>query len=58
MAAPVACASLPPTKRGREAPFDGTARAARYAEKLDPQPQVLVALGFLMTNCAPSRPSV
>jgi hypothetical protein len=27
------------------------------AEKLDPQPQVDCALGFLMTNCAPSRPS-
>jgi len=25
-----------------------------YAEKDDPQPQVEVALGFLMTNCAPS----
>ena len=22
-------------------------------EKLDPQPQVVVAFGFLMTNCAP-----
>ena len=29
----------------------------RQAEKLDPQPQVVVAFGFLMTNCAPSRPS-
>jgi hypothetical protein len=31
---------------------------ALQAEKEDPQPQVLVAFGFLMTNCAPSRPSV
>ena len=29
----------------------------RQAEKLDPQPQVVVAFGFLITNCAPSRPS-
>ena len=28
-----------------------------YAENDEPQPQVLVAPGFLMTNCAPSRPS-
>jgi len=28
-----------------------------YAEKDDPQPQVLVAFGFLITNCAPSSPS-
>ena len=27
-------------------------------EKLEPQPQVVVALGFLMTNCAPSRSSL
>lgn len=26
-------------------------------EKDEPQPQVLEALGFLMTNCAPSSPS-
>ncbi len=30
---------------------------SRYAENDDPHPQVLVAFGFLMTNCAPSRPS-
>jgi hypothetical protein len=29
----------------------------RQTEKLDPQPQVVVAFGFLITNCAPSRPS-
>ncbi len=28
------------------------------AEKLDPQPQVVVAFGFLMTNCAPCRSSL
>ncbi len=31
----------------------------RYqAVKLEPQPQVLVAFGFLITNCAPSRSSL
>ena len=34
------------------------AYARLYAEKLDPQPQVDCAFGFLITNCAPSRPSV
>ena len=33
-------------------------RGARQAVKLDPQPQVVVAFGFLITNCAPSSPSV
>ncbi len=28
------------------------------AEKLEPQPQVVVALGFLITNCAPCRSSL
>ncbi len=28
------------------------------AEKEDPQPQVVVALGFLMTNCAPCKSSL
>ncbi len=27
------------------------------AENEEPQPQVVVAFGFLITNCAPSRPS-
>jgi len=27
-------------------------------ENDDPQPQVVLALGFLITNCAPSRPSL
>ena len=31
--------------------------SADQAEKDEPQPQVVVAFGFLMTNCAPSRPS-
>jgi hypothetical protein len=26
-------------------------------EKLDPQPQVVVAFGFLITNCEPCRSS-
>ena len=30
----------------------------RQTEKEDPHPQVLVALGFLITNWAPSRPSL
>ncbi len=29
-----------------------------YAENDEPQPQVVVAFGFLITNCEPSRPSV
>ncbi len=29
-----------------------------YAENDEPQPQVEVALGFLITNCEPSSPSV
>ena len=28
-----------------------------YVEKEDPQPHVVLALGFFITNCAPSRPS-
>src|SRR5207247_2544816 len=44
------------TKRGPSAPASGSQWT--YAEKDEPQPQVLVALGFLITNCAPSRPSV
>lgn len=28
-----------------------------HTENEEPQPQVLVAFGFLITNCAPSRPS-
>ena len=27
-------------------------------EKLDPQPQVVVAFGFLITNCAPCKSSL
>ncbi|MFK4440183.1 hypothetical protein ABH944_000183 [Caballeronia udeis] len=29
-----------------------------HAENEDPQPQVLVAFGFLITNCAPFRSSL
>jgi hypothetical protein len=29
-----------------------------YAEKDDPQPQVVVALGFLITNCEPLMSSL
>jgi hypothetical protein len=32
-------------------------RGLDYAENDDPQPQVEVAFGFLITNCAPSIPS-
>jgi len=32
--------------------------ANAHAEKLEPQPQVLVAFGFLMTNWAPCRSSL
>ena len=28
-----------------------------YTENEEPQPQVVCALGFRITNCAPSRPS-
>jgi hypothetical protein len=31
--------------------------AVNQALKDDPQPQVELAFGFLITNCAPSRPS-
>ena len=35
-----------------------SSETAAHAEKLDPQPQVLVAFGFLITNCAPCRSSL
>ena len=46
-------------KRGPlQGPRSGRAlRRLRQAEKLEPHPQVVVAFGFLMTNCAPSSPS-
>ena len=31
---------------------------SRYAENEDPQPHVVVAFGFLITNCAPSKSSL
>ena len=33
-------------------------RAETQTVKLDPQPQVVVAFGLRMTNCAPSRSSL
>ena len=35
-----------------------SAERSDQAEKLDPQPQVVVAFGFLITNCAPCRSSL
>lgn len=32
-------------------------REATQIEKEEPQPQVVLALGFLIMNCAPIRPS-
>jgi hypothetical protein len=43
-------------KKAAEAAFFMGAGCA-YAENDEPQPQVVVAFGFLITNCAPSRPS-
>ena len=49
-------------KRRLEPPFGqrvGKPQQRRYqAENDEPQPQVDVAFGFLITNCAPSMPSV
>jgi hypothetical protein len=61
--------ALPESTTGRRSwsfrKRDGRSRAAvddkakRFqTEKLDPQPQVVVALGFLITNCAPWRSSL
>jgi len=41
---------------GREAP--GALTAPDQTLKLEPQPQVVEALGFLMTNWAPSKSSL
>jgi hypothetical protein len=43
-------ATLPARKRGK--------KLRCQVEKLEPQPQVVVALGLRITNCAPSRPSL
>jgi len=40
------------------APFSMPRRIAVQAENDEPQPQVVVAFGFLITNCAPSRSSL
>ena len=48
-----------PKRTGPHGPrFRASTETTGQAEKLDPQPQVVVAFGFLMTNCAPSRPSL
>ena len=54
----------PKAETGPSGPFHhrklGASRRAfarTYTEKLDPHPQVVCAFGFLITNCAPSRPS-
>jgi len=47
-------AAGPETKMPPEGGICVTALAAQgQTEKLEPQPQVVVALGFLITNCAP-----
>src|SRR5438093_1303487 len=53
-----------PCEKRRSPNENGGARAsvfgaiASQTENEDPHPQVVVAFGFLITNCAPSRPSV
>ena len=42
---------------GRHATARGAASRTQ-TEKLEPQPQVVSALGFLMTNCAPCKSSL
>jgi len=46
------CAAPQRAERGKRA------NGGVYAENEDPQPQVVVALGFLITNCAPSISSL
>ncbi len=46
-----------PKITGRKAPRNFPAYLTNQTEKEDPQPQVVVAFGFLMTNCEPSSPS-
>ena len=52
----------PKNKSGQRPDLDATPGepgcALLYAENDEPQPQVLVAFGFLMTNWAPSRSSL
>ena len=49
-----------PTECQKKPPKRGGLLGARgiQVENDEPQPQVVVALGFLMTNCAPSSPSL
>ena len=57
-------ALYPPRDAERARNDDGARRRRRagsgnaQAEKLEPQPQVLVAFGFLITNWAPCRSSL
>ena len=50
-------AAAPPRKKPPEGGFV-SGLAATQAEKLEPQPQVVVAFGFLITNWAPCRSSL
>lgn len=52
--------ALRPKEKGAWGPFlsKQSLLAGGQAEKLEPQPQVLVAFGFLMTNCAPCKSSL
>ena len=45
-------------KKARTKPRFLNVRKKDQAENDDPQPQVVVAFGFLITNCAPSRSSL
>ena len=45
------------TTRAAEAALANAGKSTQ-AEKLEPQPQVVVAFGFLITNCAPCRSSL
>ena len=45
-------------KAARRRPCSRSVDEALRREKLEPQPQVVVAFGFLITNCAPCRSSL
>lgn len=45
-------------KKARTKPRFFNVRVTDQAENDEPQPQVVVAFGFLITNCAPSRSSL
>ena len=44
-------------KQDHEGPVSALRLVEDQTEKLEPHPQVVVAFGFLITNCAPSSPS-